>query len=79
VSEIEDAVGPEFDVSFPDAPPGNGWFSADGAGRLDMDRTTVVCDPVVCGDILARTDATVAFTVRFALVGPDMLRALRVD
>jgi len=33
----------------------------------------------VCNDILARTDATVAFTVRFALVGPDMLRALRVD
>lgn len=79
VAEIEDADGPEFDVSFPDAPPGNGWFSADGAGRLDMAGTTVVCDPAVCDDILVRTDATVSFTVRFALVGPDMLRALRVD
>ncbi len=79
VAEIEDAAGPEFDLAFPDAPPGNGWFSADGAGQLAMVGTTVVCDPVVCNDILTRTEATVAFTVRFAIVGPDTLRALRVD
>lgn len=79
VTEIEDAAGPELDLSFPDAPPGNGWFQADGAGRLDMAGTTVVCDPAVCSDILTRTDATIAFEVTFAIEGADTLRALSVQ
>jgi hypothetical protein len=79
VAELEGAVGPEFDLAFPDVPPGNGWFSVGGVDRLDMAGTIVACAPAVCNDILARTDATVAFTVRFALVGPNSLRALRVD
>jgi hypothetical protein len=79
VAEIEDAAGPEFDLAFPDVPPGNGWFAPDGDGRLDMAGTAVLCALPVCNLILARTDLTAAFRVRFQLDGPSSLRAISVD
>ena len=81
VTEIEDAVGPELDLAFPQSPPGNGWFTAgDGAGQLRMIDTDIVCDPAICDEILTRTeDLLVGFSVRFAIVGPQTLRALRVQ
>lgn len=79
VAEIEDEPGREFALSFPQTPPGTGWFEAAGAGQLDMAGTDVACDPVVCGDIMNRAEARAAFSVRFEIAGPDALRAIRVQ
>jgi hypothetical protein len=79
VAEIEDEAGREFALSFPQTPPGTGWFTAASAGQLDMSGTDVACDPVVCNDILNRAEALVGFSVRFEIAGPDALRALRVE
>jgi hypothetical protein len=79
VSEIEDVAGREFALSFPQTPPGTGWFTAAGAGQLDMSGTAVACDPIVCNDILNRAEARAGFSVRFQIAGPDALRALRLE
>jgi hypothetical protein len=79
VAEIEDEARREFALSFPQSPPGTGWFAAAGAGQLDMAGTDVACDPAVCNDILNRAEALAAFSVRFEIAGPAALRALRVE
>ncbi len=79
VAEIEDAAGPEIELSFPQTPPGTGWFAAAGTGQLEMGDTDVICDPVVCEEILNRTSALAGFSVRLEIVGATTLRALRVQ
>lgn len=80
VSEATDPVGTRFDLKFPEAPPGTGWFEASGDG-LSMVGTKVSCDAPVCADIVARTAGGAAFEVTFELTSDATakLRALSVE
>ncbi len=73
-----DAVGPTFDLAFPDPAGASPWFgAAAAAGQVTMIDTAVACEAAVCDALLA---APGAFTVTFELNVDDAvpLRAVAV-
>lgn len=74
-----DALGPTFDLAFPDPAGASPWFSAGAAaGQVLMVDTAVACEASLCDALLA---APGAFTVTFELNVDDAvpLRALAVE
>lgn len=74
-----DALGPTFELEFPDPAPGSPWFDdAASAGEVRMIDTAVACDEPVCAALLAQAEALV---VTFELANDDAvpLRAIAAD
>lgn len=73
-----DALGPTFELEFPDPDPGSPWFDGTAsAGEVRMIDTSVACDEPVCAALLAQESALV---VTFELAADDAvpLRATTV-
>jgi hypothetical protein len=70
---------PQFEIDFPDNPPGLEWFSGSGLALELVGTTAIECDQPTCDAILVQSEATSAFSVTMELTDDDQtLRAVAV-